>query len=392
MTQAKKRILWLCSWYPNRLEPFNGDFIQRHAEAVSKFEDIHVIHLARDKEGTLTRSALQEDISRENFSATIIYYYVHPWPIWGKAVSWLRYRSLIKKAVKKHFHKNGFPDLVHVHVGMPAGAIALWIKRKWKIPYVLTEHWSGFLENAKEKFRQLSFYTQLTWRKITAGAGSVSFVSDCLLKSYLRTISAGNTRVIPNVVNIDIFKPGISSVGELQFIHISGMDENKNARLIIEAFVMLQEKYPDLKLVMIGTTQNSDPLVMQKASAFQNIEILPEMPQPDLVKYIQQSLALILFSGYETFGCVVIEANACGVPVIVSDIPVFHETVKEGVNGYFAAPGNAASLAERMEDIIRNRANFNSQSVAETTASRFGYETVGRQVSTWYRDVLKETT
>lgn len=392
MTQTKKKILWLCSWYPNRLELFNGDFVQRHAEAVSKFEDIHVIHLVRDKEGTLTRSVMQEDISRKNFSETIIYYYVHPWPLWGKVVSWLRYRYLFKKAVRQHFHKNSFPDLVHVHVGMPAGVIALWINRKWKIPYVLTEHWSGFLENAKEKFRQLSVYSRSLWKKITSNAKSVSFVSGLLSASYKKILPVNNSTVIPNVVNIDLFQPGSLQFQGLQFIHISGMDENKNTGLIIDAFGMLQKKYPDTKLVMIGATQNSDPLVMLKASAFQNIEIFPEMPQPELVKYIQQSLALILFSGYETFGCVIIEANACGVPVIVSDIPVFHETVKEGVNGYFAAPGNAASLAEHMGDVIRNRANFNSQSVSETTASRFGYETVGRQLSNWYRDVLKETT
>lgn len=392
MTQTKKKILWLCSWYPNRLESFNGDFIQRHAEAVSKFEDIHVIHLVRDKEGMQTRSVLQEDINRVSFSETIIYYYVYPWPIGGKIVSWLRYRHLFKKAVRQHFHKNGFPDLVHVHVGMPAGVIALWIKRKWKIPFILTEHWSGFLENAKEKFRQLSFYTRKTWKKITGAAESVSFVSDCLLKSYLKIIPVSYPRIIPNVVNTELFNPGTSTVQGLQFIHISGMDENKNTRLIIEAFGMLQKKFPEVKLVMIGATKNSDPLVMQKASAIQHIEILPEMPQQDLVKYIQQSLALILFSGYETFGCVVIEANACGIPVIVSDIPVFHETVKEGVNGCFAAPGNAASLAECMEEIIRNKADFNNQSIAGATAARFGYTAVGRQFSNWYREVLKETT
>lgn len=384
--------MWLCSWYPNRPEPFNGDFIQRHAEAVSKFEDIHVIYLVRDKEGTLTRSVMQEDINRENFSETIIYYYVHPWPIWGKIVSWLRYRYLFKKVVRQHFHNHGFPDLVHVHVGVPAGAIALWIKRKWKIPYVLTEHWSGFLENAKDKFGQLSFYSRIIWKKIAGGAESVSFVSGLLSASYKKILPVNNSTVIPNVVNIDLFQPGSLQFQGLQFIHISGMDENKNARLIIEAFGMLQEKYPDVKLVMIGATKNSDPLIMQKASAFQNIEIFPEMPQPELVKYIQQSLALILFSGYETFGCVVIEANACGVPVIVSDIPVFHETVKEGVNGCFAAQGNAASLAERMEYIIRNRVDFNTQSIAGAAAARFGYFAVGRQFSNWYRDVLKKTT
>jgi glycosyltransferase involved in cell wall biosynthesis len=387
---TKKKILWLCSWYPNRLEPFNGDFIQRHAEAVSKFEDIHVIHLVHDKEGTITRKVWQEEICRENYSETIIYYYVNPSFFFGKISARLRYIFILRETLRQYFQKNGFPNLVHVHVGMPAGVIALWIKRKWKISFVLTEHWSGFLENAMEKFSQLSFYTRYAWNKVAGKAASVSFVSGCLLNSYLKIIPVTNERVIPNVVNTDLFKPGTLSTDGLQFIHVSGMDENKNTTLIIEAFGMLQKKFPQAKLVMIGATKNTDPLVKQKASAVKNIEILPEMPQQELVKYLQQSLALILYSGYETFGCVVIEANACGIPVIVSDIPVFHETVKEGVNGYFAQPANAVSLAERMEDIIKNRTDFNNQSVSQTTASRFGYEAVGRQFSNWYGDVLKK--
>ena len=44
----RKKILWLCSWYPNKIEPFNGDFIQRHARAASLYDDIYVIHVAAD--------------------------------------------------------------------------------------------------------------------------------------------------------------------------------------------------------------------------------------------------------------------------------------------------------------------------------------------------------
>lgn len=45
---ARKKILWLCSWYPNRTDPFDGDFIQRHARAAALYHDIQVIRVVAD--------------------------------------------------------------------------------------------------------------------------------------------------------------------------------------------------------------------------------------------------------------------------------------------------------------------------------------------------------
>ena len=50
------KALWLVSWYPDKISPFNGDFIKRHAEAVSLYDDVHVIYVTKDeKEICLTR-------------------------------------------------------------------------------------------------------------------------------------------------------------------------------------------------------------------------------------------------------------------------------------------------------------------------------------------------
>ena len=114
------------------------------------------------------------------------------------------------------------------------------------------------------------------------------------------------------------------------------------------------------------------------------------MPQQQLSELIGQSLSLILYSSYETFGCVIIEANACGIPVVVSDIPVFHETVEEGFNGFFVKRNDPEALAERMITMIKNRSLFNSDAIAKKTASLYNYETVGKKFSDWYVEILSK--
>jgi hypothetical protein len=68
-------VLWLPSWYPCKLTPYDGDFIQRHARAVSQYIPVHVIHLVRDKDGKITKDV--EIISNHDgeLTETIIYYY-----------------------------------------------------------------------------------------------------------------------------------------------------------------------------------------------------------------------------------------------------------------------------------------------------------------------------
>jgi len=57
-------VLWLPSWYPNKLDPFDGDFIQRHANAASLHTKVHVIFVKADEEGKITGN-LEESFTKK---------------------------------------------------------------------------------------------------------------------------------------------------------------------------------------------------------------------------------------------------------------------------------------------------------------------------------------
>src|SRR5437867_9981468 len=125
-----KKILWLASWYPNRLEPLTGDFIERHAKAVSLLNSVFVLHVLKDHLNITPGKVFTEKRTyNERCSATIIYYKT---PF--KKIKWLntvlagsQFLKHFIRGVKQHIADNGRPDMIHVHVAIRAGLVALYL-------------------------------------------------------------------------------------------------------------------------------------------------------------------------------------------------------------------------------------------------------------------------
>src|SRR5262245_41850253 len=125
-----KKILWLPSWYPNKTDPFDGDFIQRMAKATALYEKVFVIYVVRSTK--ISTSVKVETQEQGNLHETIVYY--RSSGIFKKIFSWRRYFSLYRKYIKQFITEQGMPDRVHVQVPVKAGMLALWIKRRYGIP------------------------------------------------------------------------------------------------------------------------------------------------------------------------------------------------------------------------------------------------------------------
>lgn len=188
-------------------------------------------------------------------------------------------------------------------------------------------------------------------------------------------------------MDTDIFSPAESNVrNTTRFIHISGLDYQKNPEDIIKAFAKLKEKNSDFLLTVVGPGHDKLKLLAKELDIESHLNFYFEMPQIELAELIRQSNALILYSRYETFGCVLIEANACGVPVIVSDLSVFKETIRENVNGIFVTGNNPDLLAKKLLWFINNRNQFNHSEIAGQAKQLYNYERVGKMFSDWYNE------
>jgi glycosyltransferase involved in cell wall biosynthesis len=389
------RILWLASWYPNQLEQFTGDFIQRHAQASGLYSNIQVIHVVRDTTGEVTKNVLVKEFKDGNLNEMIIYYYcrevIPGFP--DKYFSFLKFKRVFKKAILRYIHKEGKPDLIHVHTGMKAGLLAMWVKRKFKIPYIVSEHWTGFLPEASDNFADLPGVIKKNWKKLIRGASGVSVVSSYLADKLSMSIRGQFPLVvIPNVVNTSVFFPDPQQkAGLAKFVHVSELNFQKDPDSILQAFAIVKNSGASFCLDIFGTPRNEVKAIVNNLGLSDEVQFHGEVPQTELSRYFQQADALILYSRYETFGCVIIEANACGLPVIVSDIPVLNEIVKEGENGVLVRGNDPQALAEKLLFFIKGKVKFDPDNIAATASKKYNYKEIGKRFYEWYKSVLKNT-
>jgi glycosyltransferase involved in cell wall biosynthesis len=385
-------VLWLTSWFPNRTNPTTGDFIERHAKAVAPFVK-QLIIIAVTKDDAMAANGVDIEKSTEhNISVYRVYYGKSRWgKLFEKMFSLKKYLSLHQQVFEEIMTLFGKPDIVHVHVSMKAGIFARQLKRNYHIPYIITEHWSGYYKHAKPSVIDFGgLYISLN-KKVFSDASLLTTVSNELGKSISDNFIAVPYQVVPNVVDTSIFFPAQKLYsGVIKLIHASGMGYEKNTEAIIRALSICKQQGANFVMHLYGPVHIHLQQLVEELKLGKKVFFHGEVPQPALAKAMQQSDALVLYSRYETFGCVLIEANACGVPVIVSDLPVFHDLITENVNGIFVKGNDPYQLAEKLAAFALHKHLFNKNDIAAKASSLYSYDMVGRKFKAIYDDILKQ--
>jgi len=385
-----RKILWLASWYPNETEPFNGDFIKRQAEAVSIFQPLIIIFAGKKLSGTMYNKPDSESAIK-NLQEFILYYPDAGTGIISKIRSLCYYFRKHLEIITKLRENNELPNLVHVQVAMKSGLIALYLKWKYKIPYVLSEHWSGYYEESDDSLFRKSFLDKYLTRRILKTASRLLPVSNALGNQISHYWAQVPFQAIPNVVNTRFFySTPIISEKIFRFIHVSSLQHPKNPEGIIRAFQALLHQGIQAELVLVGPL-NPELLEFIKNSKGLNnkLHCVGEISYEQVGYELRKSQALVLFSYYETMSCVIIEALCTGIPVIASRVGGVPELIQQE-NGILISAGKETELTEAMKEIIRNYRNYNRTGISQRASDQFSYETVGKEIIHVYESVLNE--
>lgn len=144
----------------------------------------------------------------------------------------------------------------------------------------------------------------------------------------------------------------------LVFGFVGRITRDKGVNELLEAFKAINQKNPLTRLVLIGNIDESSLLTEEFLKELENNENIIHIPQtPKVEEYFPMLDVLVLPSYREGFGNVVIEAEAMGVPVIVSDIPGPIDAMREGETGLKVEVKNVPALINAMEQAKSFKAN-----------------------------------
>lgn len=382
-----KKTVWLASWFPNENDPLVGDFIKRHAEAVSLLRPIHVIHVEKRK--GISKIIETNDPIFTNLTCVIKYYSVLYLAGLERIFSYLCSLWLYHLLIKDFIKKNGKPGFLHIHVSLRCGWVALYYKLVHKIPYIITEHNAGFMPAAKQyKKTAVNYFNYLPLKFIFKNAFAVTTVSAALANALQQTFNIKKPEVIYNVVNTSIFFPPNKPYEHNKpvFLHISTLTPQKNPAQMLAAFSMLRQQHKtDFILQIVGPQRPHLLKLCLELNIDDCVQWHEETNQQNLATLMHQADALVLYSRFESFGCVNIEAMACGLPVIVSELDVFKEYLEDGVTARFAEPENPADLARVMHQFI-NTPRLSAKLIADH-ANIFSYQAIGEKFIQVYQRI-----
>ena len=286
-----------------------------------------------------------------------------------------------------------FPfDLIHAHFTYPDGVAAVRLGRRYGVPVIITEQvpWGPWLERMRLVRRQSIWAA----KRCTFHVAISTSVRD-EIESWAGT--SQRLSVIPDAVDGATFTLPTNGTGRLedQILFVGAIREVKGVDVLMRALRLLVDKGRPVRLLVIGEGHFQKHLADQdrvraltvELGLAEHVDFAGRKPLAELVAQIQRSALLVLPSRAESFGMVLVEALACGTPVVATRCGGPEDIVDERV-GVLVPPEDPAALAAGIENVLDLREQFDPAALREHALARFGIESVTSRYAELYAAAL----
>lgn len=392
-------IFLIPSWYPDENNYVQGIFVKEQFEALAKFfpDDNFIIsnfikyNLPLKKPGDIFKS-----LSKYNKEKKIIIKKTasNLVEIKNSALTWSEkfkgdIANLIEAGNENYFQaleKFQKIDLIHAHVSYPGGFLAMELKRRFNIPYVITEHmgpfpFKNFLRNGKLS-KKISTPVVNSNRMIA--------VSTALSKS-IESLTGIKAEVIPNMVNEEVFitVEKIKNKDEFSFLTVSSLIKSKGISELLEAIKLSVKKNSFLKFVIAGTGEMEIDIndFIKTNELVNNVILKTKSDRKVITEEFKNCDAYILPSRHESFGISYIEAMACGKPVIATDCGGPADFINKE-NGILVPVGDVGKISEAILKMAANIKIYDSQLIRNFFLENFSSKVVCEKIYSVYKSVI----
>jgi len=376
------KLFIIPSWYPTEIHPESGSFFRDRASILQK-NGIEIIigapvtHSLKDFFRFSHNNTVQVDIN--GGLPTYLLESINIFPKMEK-LFFKRYKKFAITIFNKLLETHGLPDLVMIHSSLWAGGALGEILNKNDIPFVLTEHLKEFLiPNGFSTFQKNIIHN--TYSMASQILLSSSPLKNAISKNFNTHKSKLN--LLPNPVDENLFTlrkvPNINP--QFIIVCISLFRPEKRIDLVLESFNNLVHSgiKAKLKLIGDGPLKHEIENKIQKLGISDLVELPGYLPQKRIIDELHNSHFLVLPSDIETFGMVLVEAQACGLPVVATDCGGPKDIVT-AESGILVTPGSVSELAGGMQKLIRSFDEFDPSEIRNSVIQKFGQQSYAESI------------
>ncbi|MGB3077556.1 MAG: glycosyltransferase, partial [Saprospiraceae bacterium] len=384
ITDLLMRVLIIPSWYfPQGSNEIGGRMFHQLAVGLKeKGIDARILFAEFSLQGPLTKEIT---VSKESGIPTRR---ISQW--FPPKASSLLLKMWIRKyvaAVLQYIKKEGKPDILHAQSYM-AGMVCAAVYRKTKIPFVLTERVSSFI-TGKIPDRHVPFI-----KDCFNSAIGITCVSPGL-KSYLTKYTNKPIEVIPNFYDQSVFYHDLViekykrftwlSVGEPAYV--KGLD------ILLKAYANVKQQLQnvEMQLILIDRIRGKQDLIelSQQLNIENDITWAGLISQAQVAGMMRQSHVLISASRTETFGKTIMEAQACGLPVIATKTDGASYIINSTDQGELIELNDVDALANAMVEMYQKYNSYKPAYIISAVESRFKEDIVISEWINFYNKILE---
>lgn len=389
------KVLVLPSAYPDSYNPARGRFFGDHALALRQAgHDVVVLAVVFVSLKTVwRRRKLRFGFSTIDDAGVPTYQYELPsipkvqW-LNNAIRTWLGlrlYRSILLDREP--------PDIIHVHSYL-AGAIAVKIKRKYGIPYVVTEHSSTFARAL------LSRSQRKLASRVFREAAARSAVSRAFVDHLTRRFGV-SFLFTPNPVDISVEELGKKGSSErvdarraIRICTVAFLDRNKRIDRLIRAFRSLLKDFPDAELHVggDGVERPNLEVLVQKLDIASRVFFHGILDRGGVSQLINRCDLLAVSSDYETFGVVLIEAMARGLPVVATRCGGPESIVTATWIGELTQREDE-DFERGLRTVVRGvvSGRYESEAISKHARETYSYDAIGKRMNQLYQVAMADS-
>ena len=366
MITSRLRVLFIPQWYPSMDESnqVSGTFCREHVHAASVYDDVAaLVYSARQDRWPTLRWRRVDDGGVPTFYAT---YGMSPIPKTTRPFFYLHLRRAFSRLVKEW----GRPDVIHTQDGY--GYYVIKTLAPFRIPVVISQHSTAFMERTVDQatVRRSQWAFHRAMRVLPAN----KFAQ----QDYEPYGLHPRTTWLPNALDTDVFYPS-TQAKQPWLLHASGFTAAKRFPDIIQAFGRLGMRRPEAVLQVVGDSPQRKQMEALAGEQLppKSFQFYGAVSKPELAALMRRSSGFVFASDAETFGCVLMEAMACGCPVLTTGVGGIPAVVRSG-EGLFVEVGNIDQIANGMRQLLDGTHGLDLERISREARTRFSHQTVGQ--------------